>query len=326
MSAQGWSVLVTGGRGLVGSWLVRALLGRGDQVVVLTRGPVTTGSVGAPAEGAALELGDVAEVGVVARVVERHRIDTVFHLAAQTLVGDARRSPAPTFEANVRGTWLVLEACREAGVARLVVASTDKVYGTGGARPFTEEDPLRPRYPYEASKAAADVITRSYWSTYGLPVAVTRLPNVYGGADGHATRLIPQAIAAALAGRAPVIRSDGTPRRDFLFVDDAVSAYLAVAQALDADGPARGDAFNAGSGRPRSVLEVVRLVCRAADTDLEPDIRGSGTPAGEIERQGADHSKLSALTGWAPRVGLEEGLARTVAWYREHPAALSALG
>jgi CDP-glucose 4,6-dehydratase len=181
---------------------------------------------------------------------------------------------------------------------------------------------LDPRYPYDVSKAATDMIARSYWHTFGLPVAVTRFANLYGGGDLNRSRLIPEAIGAALAGRAPVIRSDGSPERDFLYVEDAVEAYLRLAEALDGEG-ARGEAFNAGGGRPHAVRDVVARICAIAGTDVEPDVRGSGTPDGEIDRQYVDASKLRGLTGWQPRVDLDDGLRRTVEWYRAHPSALA---
>jgi CDP-glucose 4,6-dehydratase len=215
----------------------------------------------------------------------------------------------------------MLEACRRHEVARVVVASSDKAYGSHDALPYSEDHELRARFPYDVSKACADLIARSYWHSYGLPVAVTRCANLYGGGDLNASRLIPEAVAAALAGRAPVIRSDGTPERDFLHVEDAVAAYLALASALDGDG-ARGEAFNAGSGRSWAVREVVEAVCRAAGSDVRPDVRGTGTPPGEIDRQWVDASRLRTLTGWEPRIDLDDGLARTVAWYRAHPVAL----
>ena len=183
--------------------------------------------------------------------------------------------------------------------------------------------PLEPRYPYDVSKAATDLIARSYWHTFALPVAVTRFANLYGGGDLNRSRLIPEAIGAALAGRAPVIRSDGSPERDFLYVEDAVDAYLRLADALDDEAGARGEAFNAGGGRPHAVRDVVARICALAGADVAPDIRGTGTPAGEIDRQWVDASKLRALTGWEPRVELDEGLRRTIAWYREHPQALA---
>lgn len=220
----------------------------------------------------------------------------------------------------------MLEACRQYGVQRVVVASSDKAYGPQASLPYHEGMALEPRSPYEASKAAADLLARSYWYTWQLPVAVTRLANVYGGGDANGSRLVPEAVTAALAGRPPVIRSDGSPERDFLYVEDAVSAYVAVWEALADDrsgvpdaGGVTGEALNAGSGRPHSVREVVELICAIAGTSVEPDIRGSGTPLGEIDRQCVDSSKLHALTGWRPHVNLEDGLRRTLDWYRSHP-------
>jgi CDP-glucose 4,6-dehydratase len=168
----------------------------------------------------------------------------------------------PTFETNIRGTWLVLEACRGHGTERVVVASSDKAYGRQPELPYREEHPLDPRYPYDVSKAAADMLARSYSQTFGLPVAVTRLANVYGGGDTNRARLIPEAVCAALAGEAPVVRSDGSPERDFLYVEDAARAYLAVWQVLAAGAAARGEAFNAGGGEPRRVLDVIEQICR----------------------------------------------------------------
>jgi CDP-glucose 4,6-dehydratase len=217
----------------------------------------------------------------------------------------------------------MLEACRRHGTECVVVASSDKAYGSHDALPYTEEHELRPRFPYDVSKACADLIARSYWHSYGLPVAVTRFANLYGGGDVNRSRLIPEAVAAALAGRAPLIRTDGTPERDFLYVEDAVAAYLAIAGALDNGDGARGQAFNAGSGRSWAVREVVDAVCRAAGVRVAPEVRGTGVTKGEIDRQWVDASRLRALTGWEPRVELPEGLERTVAWYRAHPSALA---
>jgi CDP-glucose 4,6-dehydratase len=317
------SVLVTGGYGLLGSWLVGALLDEGARVVLLQRDVVPVSAVVLAGHEArcAVVRGDILDGPLLERVVAEYEVRTVFHLAAQTIVGTAHRSPVPTFEANVRGTWLVLEACRRGGVEEVVVAASDKAYGPHDDLPYREDHALRPRSPYDVSKAAADLIARSYFHTYGLPVATTRFANLYGGGDLNMTRLIPEAVLAALAGRPPVIRSDGTPERDFLYVEDAVAAYLAIRGALAA-GRGAGEAFNAGSGHPHAVREVVALACRAAGADVGPDIRGRGTPAGEIDRQWVDASKLHGLTGWTPRVGLEEGLRRTVDWYRAHAPAL----
>ena len=316
------SVLVTGAYGMLGSWLVKALLERGDRVVALKRDEVSASALQLEGTEARCSVvhGDLIAPGVVDRAIGEYEVDTVFHLAAQTIVGTATRSPVSTFESNIRGTWTLLEACRSQGVERTVVAASDKAYGQSDTLPYTEQHPLDARYPYDVSKACTDLLTRSYWHTFELPTAVTRFANIYGGGDLNPSRLVPEAVAAVLAGRAPVIRSDGTPQRDFLYVEDAAAAYLAIADALPEAG---GEAFNAGGDEPHSVLEVVELVCRVADSDVKPDVRGAGTPRAEIDRQWLDSTKLSELTGWRPQVGLEEGLRRTVEWYRAHPESLA---
>lgn len=316
--------LVTGGRGFVGGWLCAALLDRGVAVVSLDRRgarerPSTLELLGIGGR-IAEEHGSLLDRGLLDRVLAEHEVDTVFHLAAETIVGTARRDPAGAFDANVRGTWTVLEACRRRGLQRVVVASSDKAYGASEQLPYREEAPLLPTAPYEASKAAADLIARSYWPSFGLPVAVTRFANIYGGGDLNFSRLVPEAAIAAIEGRAPVLRSDGSPLRDLLHVEDAAAAYLAIADHLDRDG-VRGEAFNAGGERPYGVLEIVATIARLAGTGVEPEIRGAGNPAGEIDRQYVDASKLRERCGWKPRVGLEEGLARTLEWYRSHPGA-----
>jgi CDP-glucose 4,6-dehydratase len=319
MELRQHSFLVTGAYGLLGGWLVKALVESGARVCVLRRDATTRSAL------AAMDLerrvsvvhGDLCADGLIERALAEYEVDSVFHLAAQTLVLTANRSPVSTFETNVRGTWILLEACRRHGAQRVIVASTDKAYGPHDELPYREDYALQASYPYDASKAAADLIARSYWHTWQLPVAVTRFANLYGGGDVNGSRLIPEAVGAALAGRSPVVRSDGSPERDFLYVQDAVAAYLSIWDALGRDG-AKGEAFNAGGGRPHRVLEVVELVCRLAETDVKPDIRGRGTPDGEIDRQWLDHTKLTELTGWQPTLDLEEGLSRTIAWYREH--------
>lgn len=321
------SSFVTGAYGLLGSWLVRALVERGERVTVLRRDRAPHSALLLDGLEDAVEVvhGDLNDPGLIARALGEQDVDTVFHLAAQTIVGTANRSPVPTFESNVRGTWTLLDACRLHGAERVVVAASDKAYGPSTHLPYREDHPLEPRFPYDVSKAATDLIARSYWHTFGLPVAVTRFANLYGGGDLNRSRLIPEAIGAVLAGRPPVIRSDGTPERDFLYVEDAVEAYLRIADALDEADPARtgrGEAFNAGSGRPYAVREVVARICALAGAELEPAIQGAGTPAGEIDRQWVDAGKLRARTGWTPRVGLDDGLQRTLAWYRDHPGVL----
>jgi CDP-glucose 4,6-dehydratase len=313
-------VLVTGGHGLVGAWLIRALLESGEEVVTIRRDEPVHSSLELLGLGDRVSTvrGDICDEGLVGRVLAEYEVKGVFHLAAQTIVPTANRSPLSTFESNIRGTWLLLEACRAEDVERVIVASSDKAYGRQDHLPYSEDQPLAATYPYDVSKAACDLLARSYWASFGLPVAVTRLANVYGGADTHATRLVPEAVGAALAGRPPVVRSDGSPERDFLYVEDAVRAYLAVWSALG-DQAGRGEAFNAGGGAPHRVGDVVALICRLAGAEVEPDVRGWGTPHGEIDRQWVDSGKLQRLTGWQPAVYLEEGLRRTIEWYRGHP-------
>ncbi len=320
--------LVTGAHGFVASHLVGALLARGDEVRVLDRPDPRLADVGGPRASSLDLLGlrdqvelaeaDLRDAEAVTAAVSG--CDSVFHLAAQTIVGVARESPLETLEVNVRGAWNVFEACREHDVSRVVFASSDKAYGSSPKLPYREDFPLRAAYPYDASKAAADIVARSYANAYGLPLAVTRFANIYGGGDLNFSRLIPETTIAVLDGRPPVIRSDGSPERDFLHVDDAVTAYLAIEAALAADG-ARGEAFNAGGERPHSVREVVDLIAAAADSGIEPEYLGAGTPDGEIDRQYVDSAKLRGLTDWRPRVDLADGLDRTLDWYRVHPLA-----
>jgi CDP-glucose 4,6-dehydratase len=321
MELNDHSVLVTGAYGLLGSWLVRALLERGARVTVVRRDEPADSALRRMGLEASVNVvpGDICNEGLVARALAEYEIQSVFHLAAQTIVPTANRSPVSTFETNIRGSWLVLEACRLHGCERVLVASSDKAYGQHTELPYREEFALQPLYPYDVSKAAEDLLARSYWHTWRLPVAVTRFANMYGGGDLNRSRLVPEAVSAALAGRPPVVRSDGSPERDFLYVEDAVSAYLAIWDQLGReDRAACGEAFNAGGGEPHRVLDVVRLICSLAGTGLEPDIRGSGTPAGEIDRQWVDSGKLRALTGWQPAVGLAEGLRRTIEWEQAH--------
>ncbi|HEY4779352.1 MAG TPA: NAD-dependent epimerase/dehydratase family protein [Solirubrobacterales bacterium] len=315
--------LVSGGHGFVASHLARALLERGDAVTVLDLAPPPLSGLVLQGIAPEVELveADLGDTRRVRAAIEASEFDVVFHLAAQTLVGPAMADPAATFEANVRGTWTLLEACRRADVPAVVVASSDKAYGPSEDLPYRESMQLRPASPYEASKAAADAIALSYRPAYGLPVAVTRFANVYGGGDLNFSRLVPEAVAALLDGRRPQIRSDGSPERDFLFVDDAVAAYLAIEHAVGAGGPAAGEAFNAGGERPYSVAEVLETIAAVSGTGLDPEYHGTGNPSGEIDRQYVDSAKLRELTGWRPAVELGDGLARTLEWYRQHPEA-----
>jgi len=318
-------VLITGAYGFVGSALARACLERGDSVCVLRRSQQPRSALvldGSEARCTVVD-GDVLAAGVLDEAIGEQGIDTVFHLAAQAIVAEALRQPSQSFDVNVRGTWLLLEACQRHGVARTVVASTFQAYGEPARLPIDEQLPLHARQPYALTKACADLIARCWWHAYGLPVATARFSNVYGGGDRNLSRLVPGAVAAALRGERPVIRSDGSPQRDFFYVEDAAAAYLAIVDALDG-GPvdACGEAFNAGSGSSRSVRDMVQLVCEAVGTGLEPEVRGAAVPEDDFERQVVDYTKLQAATGWAPRVELQNGIERTVDWYRRHPECL----
>jgi CDP-glucose 4,6-dehydratase len=314
--------LVTGARGFGGSWLAKLLLESGAEVVSFDReskrpSGLALHEISSDVED---ETGDLSDAERVREVLDAHRPDAVFHLAAQAIVGEALESPVPTFRANIEGTWNLLEAARAAEVSRVVVASSDKAYGPHEELPYKEDAALQPIYPYDVSKAAADLVARSYWHTYELPVAVTRFANIYGGGDLNFSRLVPETVSAVIDGRRPVIRSDGSPERDFLYVEDVARAYVAIADALER-GKGAGEAFNAGWGKPNSVGEVVKLICEVAGAEVEPDIRGKGNPEGEIDRQFLDSAKIREVTGWEPQVELREGLGRTLEWYRAHPDA-----
>lgn len=313
----GRGVLVTGASGFFGAWLTRALLAAGARVVALVRDEPHPSALDlfALRERVTRVPGAVEDAAAVERALVEYDASVVFHLAAQTLVGPARQSPVATFEANIRGTWTVLEACRrQAGrIGSVIVASSDKAYGHHAELPYRESFCLQPQFPYDASKACADILARGYFHTYGLPVAVTRCANLYGGGDLNYSRIVPGTIQAALAGSRPEIRSDGTPVRDYLYAQDAVRGYLALAEAVLA-GRCLGEAFNFGSAEPVAVLPLVRAILAACERpDIEPEIQA--TAQAEIDRQYLDSSRAAEMLGWRARTPLPEGLRATVAWY-----------
>jgi len=315
-----WSarrVLVTGVTGFLGSRLADDLLDRGATVVGLVRDAVPDSVRGTVLWDASRVIGvrgDLADALLLERVVNEHEIDTVFHLGAQTIVPTAHRAPLSTFESNVRGTWCVLEACRRVGgVERIVIASSDKAYGEPASVPIAESAPLRGAHPYDASKACAEVVCRSYRATYGLPMAITRCGNLYGPRDLNWNRLVPGTIRAAIRGERPVIRSDGLLVRDWFHVDDAVAAYRLLAERLGERG-VEGEAFNFSNEDPRSVLDVARTVLAACGSPLEPDVRA--TAKAEIRVQSLAAAKARERLAWRPLHTLESGLDATIPWYR----------
>jgi CDP-glucose 4,6-dehydratase len=315
-SWNGRKALVTGGSGFAGRRLVDALAQRGCRVTVMARG----------APGAALPPG----VAWVAGSVQSHRAveaalceaspDVVFHLAAQSLVGAAREDPVATFEANIEGTWVVLEACRRgAPKARVVVASSDAAYGEQKALPCDESQPLAGRHPYEVSKACADLLAQCYAATYAMAVGIARASNLYGPGDLNFSRLVPGTIRAALRGERPEIRSDGTPLRDYLHVDDMAEGFIALAEGLASPALA-GRAFNFATGEPISVLDLTRRILDCAGRpDLQPLVRN--VDRGEVRHKQLAIEAARRDLGWGPGAPLRERLAQTVAWYRAHLAA-----
>jgi CDP-glucose 4,6-dehydratase len=321
---DGRTALVTGAQGFIGSWLSERLLDEGARVVALRRDvpALSRFKLDGLEERCEVVQGDLDDYESLLRILNEHDVSMVFHLAAQTIVGTANRSPLSTFDTNVKGTYTLLEACRALGVVgdpleAVVVASSDKAYGEHDELPYTEDYALKPRYPYDVSKACADLIARSYAHGFGLPVAVTRLANVYGGGDFNFSRIVPDTARALISGERPVIRSDGTPERDYLYVADAVDAYLAVADSLARE-ELRGRAWNAGNGQPVAVKELVARLIAAAGSDVEPDIQGEGKPPGEIDRQWLDSTAIRGELGWEPSWALDDGLAETYRWYLQH--------
>ena len=316
----GRRVLVTGAAGLLGGWVDRAFIEAGAAVVGLDiawQGPVAT----EPAAGVQVVDGDVRELEVLYRLLAEERIDTVIHLAAQTLVGPAVDDPIDTFSHNIAGTWSLLEACRRAGSVRsVVVASSDKAYGDAGGRPYRETMALRPHHPYDMSKAAADLLTQTYAHTYGLPAAIIRCGNLYGGGDLNWSRIVPGTVRSVLEGNRPVIRSDGSLVRDYLYVRDAAVGVMSLAAAI-AGRPEtfRGEAFNFAGGARFSVREIVHRVLSLMDSSLEPTVEGRRLP--EIPEQRVSASKARRILGWRPQTPVNRGLLETIAWYRDHLGA-----
>jgi CDP-glucose 4,6-dehydratase len=320
VTAAGWSgrrAFVTGATGLVGSWLVRALLERGSDVTVLVRDadPQSELLRSGDIERTSVVNGAVEDLGVVTRAINVHRPDTVFHLAAQTQVRCAYRDPYETFESNVRGTYTLLEACRRHAevVHGIVVASSDKAYGEATTLPYTEATPLEARFPYDTSKLCTDVIARSYFATYRLPVAIARCGNIYGGGDLNWDRIVPGTIRSLLRHERPIIRSDGTLVRDYVYVKEVVEAYLTLAEHVRRP-EVTGEAFNFAAGQPLSVLEVVDAIGKAMRVDPRPDVRGEAVA--EIARQYLSSERARSVLGWQSRWALDRGLGETVEWYR----------
>ena len=312
------SVAVTGGTGFLGSHLVGQLVDVGADVVVLVRDQVPRTEIASRWTGKVTEVsGDVHDQAVVERVLGEYGVSAVLHLAAQTQVEVANNNVISTFESNIAGTWTVLEACRRSpSVETVVTASSDKAYGSQEALPYTEGSPLNAINPYDVSKACADMISVSYARVFGVPVAVTRCGNFFGPGDTNWRRLVPGVIRDLLEGRRPVLRSDGSPVRDYLYVKEGALAYLRLAEALAMDNKLVGETFNFSSGRPMSVLEMTRLLADATGVALDPDIQSRAS--NEIQDQHLSSDKAHRLLEWAPQYEIKDAITETVAWYRAH--------
>ena len=313
--------LVTGATGLVGGWLVRQLLAAGAHVICLVRDWVPQSELvrAGMIDQVASVRGDLRDQALLERVLGEYEVATVMHLAAQTIVGIANRNPISTFETNIQGTWALLEACRRSPlVKQIILASSDKAYGDHLTLPYDEQTPLQGRHPYDVSKSCGDLIGTSYAVTYGLPVAITRCGNFYGGGDLNWNRIVPGTIRSVLRGQRPIVRSDGQYVRDYFYVEDGATAYMRLAEALAATPELRGEAFNFSNELQVTVLDIVRQILRLMASDLDPDVRNEAT--NEIRHQYLDSSKARQMLSWQPLFSLEEGLQRTIAWYRAFEA------
>ena len=311
-------VFVTGASGLLGSWLVRRLLRSGADVVCLVRDWVPQSELvrGGLLEQVKVVRGDVCEQETVERALGEYEIDTVIHLAAQTIVGIANRNPVSTFKSNIGGTWAVLEACRRSPlVKQIVVASSDKAYGAHEQLPYNEDAPLVGRHPYDVSKSCADLIAQAYAATYDLPVAITRCGNLYGGGDLNWNRIVPGTIRSVLRGERPVIRSDGKFVRDYFYAEDGAAANMTLAEKLAQDPALKGQAFNFSNETQVTVLELVERILKLMESDLEPEVRNEAV--NEIRQQYLSAEKARQVLGWQPLFSLDDGLRATIAWYRE---------
>ncbi len=324
------SVFVTGGTGLLGSWLVKRLIEGGSNVVCLVRDWVPQSELvrSRRIEQVITVRGDIVDRELVERTLGEYEVEVVFHLAAQAIVGIANRNPVSTFSTNIAGTWNVLEACRRSPkVSSIVVASSDKAYGDQERLPYTETMPLQGRHPYDVSKSCADLIAQTYAASYNLPVAITRCGNFYGGGDLNWNRVVPGTIRSVIRGDRPVVRSDGNFVRDYFYIEDGAAAYILLAERLAADAALRGQAFNFSNESQVSVLDLVELILRKMKSSLHPEVLNE--VSNEIRHQFLSAERARTVLNWRPQFTLDSGLDRTLAWYREFlsaPAAMAQAG
>lgn len=319
MSKEFWSdknVFITGCTGLLGSWLTKALVEQGANVTGLIRDWIPKSNLNWSGFNDKINIvrGELEDYFLLERALNEYEIDTVFNLAAQTIVTIANRNPISTFETNIKGTWNLLEACRRSNlVERVAFASSDKAYGNQDDLPYDESTPLEGRHPYDVSKSCADLLCRSYYETYQLPVCVTRCGNFYGGGDLNFNRIVPGTIRSVLHNERPIIRSDGTMVRDYFYIEDGVEAYMTLSEQIK-EKKLAGEAFNFSNEEPLTVLEIVNKVIEVMDSDLEPIILNEAS--NEIEKQYLSAQKARSMLNWTPFYTMEEGLEKTVEWYK----------
>ena len=310
--------LVTGGTGFLGGWLIKHLLNLGADIVCLVRDWVPKSELirANLIEQVKVVRGDICDPVLLERTLGEYEIETVFHLAAQTIVGIANRNPVSTFNTNITGTWALLESCRRSPkVKSIVIASSDKAYGDQEKLPYDETTPLQGKHSYDVSKSCADLIAQSYFATYKLPVAITRCGNFYGGGDLNWNRIVPGTIRFIIRGQRPVIRSDGKFVRDYFYIADGAAAYIMLAEKVAGNSALHGEAFNFSNENPVSVLEIVERIIKLMDFKLKPIILNEAS--NEIREQYLSSSKARKLLKWKPLVTLDEGLSRTISWYKD---------
>ena len=318
MNWKGMNVLVTGADGFIGSHIAKALVDKGTNVTTIVRDVKKTSNLDVLNLRNKVNIihGDLVNFHDCERTINEYDVEFIFHIAAQAIVGPANRSPLSTFESNIKGTWNILEACRLSKTAKgLIVASSDKAYLQQKKLPYTEESPLNGYYPYDASKACAEILARCYYMTYNIPLAITRNANTYGPADMNMSRIIPDVITTVLRGEQPVIRSDGTPERDYMYVKDAVSAYLTLAENLHRK-EIVGQAFNFGTSKPISVIELYSKIIKLMGKSVKPKILGEAK--NEIDRQYLAIGKVKKILKWQPKYTIDQGLKETIEWYKNN--------
>jgi len=316
---QDRAVFVTGATGLVGSWLVKRLIKAEANVVCLIRDwvPRSEFFLARLNEHVNIVHGDINDQAALERILGEYEISTVIHLAAQTIVGIANRNPISTFETNIGGTWRLLEACRRSTkVEQVVIASSDKAYGDQLVLPYDENTPLQGQHPYDVSKSCADLLAKTYAVSFGLPVAITRCGNFYGGGDLNWNRIIPGTIRSILRGQRPVIRSDGKSIRDYFYVEDGAIAYMKLAECLSNNPGLKGEAFNFSNELQISVLELVEMILSIMDSKLKPLVVNNST--NEIQHQYLNAQKARNVLGWEPQFNLQQGINATISWYKDY--------